>query len=68
VIAVRTFALPRPVPIALTDAYAGCRSWLSLDEEIDIDGSRPVLSDGDLQSKIDEVASRLAWNSLAFSS
>jgi hypothetical protein len=68
VIAVRTFALPRPVSIPLTDAYAGCRSWVSLDEEIDIDGSRAVLPDAELQSKIDEVASRLSWNSLAFSS
>ncbi|HUJ14525.1 MAG TPA: DUF1802 family protein [Thermoanaerobaculia bacterium] len=67
VIAVRTFALSRPSWVPLTEAYAGCRSWISLDEEIDIEGSRPVLSDAVLQSKIDEVGSRLSWESLASS-
>jgi hypothetical protein len=68
VIAVRTWALPRAVPILMTKAYEGCRSWVSLDEEIDIDGSRPVLSDAALQAKIDQVTSALSWNSLALSS
>jgi hypothetical protein len=68
VIAVRTWALPRAVPIPMTKAYEGCRSWVSLDEEIDIDGSRPVLSDAALQAKIDQVTSALSWNSLALSS
>ena len=67
IIAVRTWALPRPATIAMTEAYAGCRSWLSLDEEIEIDGSRAALTAEQLQTKIDEVASRLTWNSLAFS-
>src|SRR6266550_6745944 len=39
VIAVRTFALPRPATIPLTERYEGCRSWVSLDEEIEIDDS-----------------------------
>jgi hypothetical protein len=67
VIAVRTWVLPQSVTVPLTDAYAGCRSWLSLDEEIDIDGSRAVLTNEQLQSKIDQVASLLSWNSLALS-
>ena len=67
VIAVRTWALARPATVAMTDAYEGCRSWVSLDEEIDIDGSQAVLTTEQLQSKIDDVVSRLAWNSLAYS-
>jgi hypothetical protein len=67
VIAVRAWALARPSTIVMTEAYAGCRSWVSLDEEIDIDGSRAVLPAEQLQSKIDEVASRLSWKSLAYS-
>ena len=62
VIAVRTWALRQPVQITMTEAYAGCRSWVSLDEEIDIQGSRPVLSDSDLQAKIEEVSASLPWN------
>jgi len=68
VIAVRTWALARPVRVAMTEAYAGCRSWVSLDEEIDIDGSRPALGDAALQAKIDQVSTALSWSSLAFSS
>jgi hypothetical protein len=67
VIAVRTWALAHPSTIAMTEAYAGCRSWVSLDEEIDIDGSRAVLTTDQLQLKIDDVAARLSWNSLAYS-
>ena len=67
VIAVRTWELPKSVIVPLTDAYAGCRSWVSLDEEIDIDGSRAVLTDQQLQSKIAQVSSLLSWNSLALS-
>jgi hypothetical protein len=67
VIAVRTWALPKSTTVPLTEAYAGCRSWVSLDEEIDIDGSRAVLTDEQLQSKVDQVSSLLSWNSLALS-
>src|SRR5262245_55953623 len=35
VIAVRTWVLRDSVLIPMTDAYAGCKSWVSLDEEID---------------------------------
>jgi hypothetical protein len=52
VIAVRVFRLPRAVPIAAHDEYAGCRSWVSIDDEIDVDGSVAVLSDAELQSRI----------------
>src|SRR5438093_13572887 len=62
VIAVRTWALREPARITMTEAYAGCRSWVSLDEEIDIEGSQPVLSDADLKAKIEEVSASLPWN------
>ena len=67
VIAVRTWTLPQSVRVPLTEAYAGCRSWVSLDEEIDIDGSRAVFTNEQLQLKIEEISSRLLWNSLALS-
>jgi len=62
VIAVRTWQLPRPAHVTMTEAYAGCRSWVSLDEEIDIEGSRAVISDSHLQSKIEEVSAALPWS------
>ena len=61
VIAVRAYELARPAPVEMIPRYEGCRSWVSLDEEIDIDGSRPALSDSELQKKIEAVSSML-WN------
>ena len=55
VIGVRTYRLARPATVAMTDDYAGCRSWVSLDEEIDVDGSVPVLSEAELAGRFDAV-------------
>jgi hypothetical protein len=60
VIAVRTWRLAKPVRVAMTEAYAGCRSWVSLDEEIVVDGSVPALRDAELQAEIESVDSLLA--------
>ena len=55
VIAVKTFALPEPVEIAYREDYGGCRSWVSIEEEIDVEGSKPVLTDADLRAKIESI-------------
>jgi hypothetical protein len=60
VIGIRSFELASPQTIAFRDSYVGCRSWISIDDEIDIAGSRPVLSERDLQKKLDEVDSLIA--------
>ena len=60
VIAVRAWRLAEPANIVMTEAYGGCRSWVSLDEEIDIDGSVPALSEAALQAKIESVDALLA--------
>ncbi len=55
VIAVRTYALPQTVAIAPRAEYDGCRSWVSIEDEIDIDGSTAVLGSADLQARIQSV-------------
>jgi hypothetical protein len=60
VIGVRTYRLARPATVAMHDAYAGCRSWVSVDEEVDIDGSEPVLTDAELSSRLAKVEELLA--------
>ncbi len=55
VIGVRTSALARPAMIEPTEAYAGCRSWVSIDDEIDVEESIPALSEGELQRKLDAI-------------
>jgi hypothetical protein len=59
VIAVRTWELGRPAEVEYREAYGGCRSWVSVEEEIDVDGSRPVLDEAALQAKLDDVAATL---------
>ncbi len=59
VLAVRAWRLPEPVTIALKPEYAGCRSWVSIDDEIDVEGSVPALSESELARRIEEVASVL---------
>jgi hypothetical protein len=60
VIAVRAYRLARPVSVVMKAEYAGCRSWVSIDEEIDIDGSVPALREDDVQSRIAAIDALLA--------
>ncbi len=55
VIAVRAWKLATPAEVQYREEYGGCRSWISIEEEISIDGSTPVLSESDLRSKIAQV-------------
>lgn len=60
VIAVRAWELARPAQVTFREDYAGCKSWVSVDEEIDIDGSKPVLTDSELHAKIEVIDALLA--------
>jgi hypothetical protein len=60
VIGVRTYRLARPAMVAMTDDYAGCRSWVSIDEEVDVEGSLPVLTDAELTERLAKVEELLA--------
>ena len=55
VIAVRTWKLASPAQVEFREIYGGCKSWISVDEEIDVDGSRPVLTDAELQAKVEAI-------------
>ena len=59
VLAVRAWRLPQAVTIALKPEYAGCKSWVSIDDEIDVDGSVPALSEEELHRKIELVDAQL---------
>lgn len=45
VLALRVYALPDGRRIADRPAYAGCRSWVRLGEQVELAGSRPVIDD-----------------------
>ena len=60
VIGVRTWKLPLPAGVQFRDEYGGCRSWVSVDEEIDVSGSSPVLGEAELQAKLASIEA--LWN------
>ena len=60
VIGVRTFALPRPAQVRFRELYAGCKSWISVDDQIDVTGSEAVLGEAELQARMAAVDAALA--------
>jgi hypothetical protein len=66
VIGVRTSALPRAQTIRVKPEYLGCRSWVSIDDEIDVDGSLPALTETELQTRLNRV--QALWSSPPHSS
>jgi hypothetical protein len=60
IIGVRTWRLAKPVEVKFNDVYAGCRSWLSVDDEIDVAGSTPVLGVDELKARLETVEALLS--------
>lgn len=52
---VRVYELPAPVVIPELESYAGCKSWLTLAEEVPLAGARPVLDDAEFEKRVAEV-------------
>jgi hypothetical protein len=48
---VRAYRLREPVAVENTPAYAGCKSWVPLDEPVATGGAVPVLDDGTYASR-----------------
>lgn len=65
VIAVRTYALAQPADVRFREEYGGCRSWVSVEEEIDVDGSVPVLAEDVLRTKVAEIEELLQQPAMA---
>lgn len=51
IIASRIFRLPSPHVIKVTPEYAGCKSWVGLNENLSTHGAKPVLSEAAFQSQ-----------------
>jgi len=60
VIAVRAYALARPQEIAMKSAYAGCRSWVSIDDPLEIEGSVAASSAESLATRVAAIDAILA--------
>ena len=49
VLVLRTYLLPGAVEFPYTEAFGGCKSWMELDEPVDVEGSIPALSDAEFE-------------------
>jgi hypothetical protein len=49
VLILRPYLLPEPIELPYSEAYAGCKSWIELDEPVSTEGSRPALDDEGFQ-------------------
>lgn len=50
-IPVRVATLAAPKRIAMRESYGGCRSWIELEEDVDVKGARAVMGDAEFEEK-----------------
>ena len=60
VLLVRAYGLPRAIEIPRAPRYAGCRSWVELDEELGAEGACAALDEAAFASRAAAVRSLLA--------
>jgi hypothetical protein len=63
VLGVRVFVQPEPLRIEETPAFAGCKSWVPLDEPLPTSGLRPVLDDEAFARQMDRLRGVLGSSS-----
>lgn len=56
-VVIRAFVLENAVTIRNTLAYSGCKSWVPLDEGIDVAGLRMAMEEGKLQGIVERISS-----------
>jgi hypothetical protein len=52
VLVLRAYLLPEPVELPYSEAYAGCKSWIELEEPVSTQGSRPALPSEDFEKLV----------------
>jgi hypothetical protein len=57
---VRAFRLGVPVTIENTPAYAGCKSWVPLEQRIDVGGATPAVDDATFERRRENIQRVLA--------
>ncbi|MDZ8029015.1 MAG: DUF1802 family protein [Nostoc sp. SerVER01] len=55
ILLLRTYKLPQEQEIAYYAKYGGCKSWIDLDQAIDLQGAKPVLSDFAYTQLVDKI-------------
>lgn len=50
---VRIYELPKPVILKMQEEYTGCKSWITLVEEVSLSGARSVLADVEFERRLE---------------
>jgi hypothetical protein len=58
-LALRVFQLPERIEVPMQPAYAGCKSWIELERDIDPRGARPVLDDASFGHALEQFCAAL---------
>ena len=59
-VVVRAYALAKPPVIDNTPAYAGCRSWVPLTQELPVEGAVPVVEDMTFRRLLERASAHFA--------
>src|SRR5262245_25055058 len=57
---IRTSVLPSPITVKNTPTYAGCKSWVPLDQAIDVSAAKPVLDEATYPQRRTRIVDRIA--------
>jgi hypothetical protein len=57
---VRAYRLAKPATVNVTPDYAGCKSWVELNDHIDLTNSTPVLTDTEFAANVSSIREALA--------
>jgi hypothetical protein len=58
-LAVRVFRLAEPVTLQMLSSYGGCKSWIQLEQDIDVSRATPVLSDSEFAARLSRFTGAL---------
>ena len=65
VLALRVYRLPHSLRVPLLDRYAGCRSWVELEEALPTEGAKPVLDDSAFERRREALRDQLIARAMA---
>ncbi|HWD21155.1 MAG TPA: DUF1802 family protein, partial [Verrucomicrobiae bacterium] len=58
-LALRVYRLPQPLNLPMSPAYGGCKSWITLEQDIPTPTTDPVLTDAEFAEKLKAFHSEL---------
>ena len=59
VVVLRAFLLKQPVQHPVKPEYAGCKSWVPLQEEIPVEGAAPVVDNQRFRRALEEISTKV---------